>query len=194
MNAIAKILEALGVTYEIYRIYVQDGFLPPCSPPGNVFFKRTDGAELSLATDPQVRALRSYDRSAEAFGFGAVIEGQIQCACWYWVGKTYLQRGFWHLQPNEAKLVEIATAEQYRGRGLATALIEWSSGEMAQKGFVRRFARIWHSNKSSIRAFAKAGWRPYAFVVTVSLKVSKSSLRFEKIAGKRMTVAAKKST
>jgi hypothetical protein len=192
MSVISKALEAVGVSYEIYRVYVQDSLPEARSSPANLTFKRVDGTALSLAADRQIRALESYDRPTEAFGFAAFIDGQIQSACWYWTGQTYAQRGFWPLQVSDAKLVQIVTANDFRGRGLAEALVVWSSAEMARAGFSRRYARMWHSNKSSIRAFEKAGWRSHALVATLSFPFIRSFLRLEKIVNGRLVVAIKK--
>ena len=36
---------------------------------------------------------------------------------------------------------------------------------MRKRGFVRLYARIWHNNLPSIRAFIKAGWKYERFVL-----------------------------
>lgn len=194
MSAISRLLEAVGVRYEIYRIYVQEGLVKPHLAPPRVTFERINGAVLSLASEEQIRALASYDRPTEAYGFGALVDNQIQCACWYWTGETYAKRGFWPLEAKDAKLVQIVTADNFKGRGLATALIEWSSAEMAAAGFSRRFARIWHSNKSSIRAFEKARWRSLALVATTTLPCTRSFLRLEKAVDSPLRIAIGKSS
>ncbi|MBI3709879.1 MAG: hypothetical protein HY246_19705, partial [Proteobacteria bacterium] len=79
--------------------------------------------DLLRSGSPEIRALASYD-GQEAKGFGIVDNGNVVCACWYWYGKRYAQsRGFWPLEDGDAKLVQITTAEDARGRRLARQLI-----------------------------------------------------------------------
>lgn len=84
--------------------------------------------------------------------------------CFYWHGERYRQRNFWPLQEDEAKLVQIVVDPSARGRGLASGLIAASAAEMAKQGWRTLYARIWHSNQPSLRAFERAGWRRIAFV------------------------------
>jgi GNAT superfamily N-acetyltransferase len=93
-----------------------------------------------------------------AYGFGARVNGELAAVCWYWVGDRYKARNYWPLKPHEAKLVQITTLAPFRGRGIATQLIDYATMRMRQHGFVRFYARIWHSNKASIVAFTRAGW------------------------------------
>jgi RimJ/RimL family protein N-acetyltransferase len=74
-------------------------------------------------------------------------------------------RGFWPLRAGEAKLVQIAVAEEYRGRGYAPMLIRAAAQHLAERGFHRLYARVWHNHRSSMRAFHKAGWEEIALVI-----------------------------
>lgn len=47
---------------------------------------------------------------------------------------------------------------------LATALLLYSQGQMAEHSFSRCYARIWHSNRPSLRVFSKMGWAGVALV------------------------------
>src|SRR5690606_29173819 len=87
--------------------------------------------------------------------------------CVYWFGERYKQRNFWPLKDDEAKLVEVITLPEMRGRGLASCLIDHSGDEMFRLGFRRLLARVWHSNTPSLRAFANAGWLPQTTVIDI---------------------------
>jgi ribosomal protein S18 acetylase RimI-like enzyme len=87
-------------------------------------------------------------------------------ACAYWWGERFRrERHSWDLKNQEAKLVQIYTDSGFRGLGLAPAMIGLSAEMMRTAGFEGLFARIWHNNVSSVRAFEKAGWLYAAFVV-----------------------------
>jgi RimJ/RimL family protein N-acetyltransferase len=158
------ILRRLLGDYALYRIY-------SCSPgmesvavhDGARFEPLTSLDPLVQSSDTELRGLAPY-AGREAFGFGAWIGADLAAACWFWVGDRYRQRNFWPLDEGEAKLVQIVTAERHRGRGLARELIRYSTVEMARIGFRRLYARVWHSNEASIRAFERAGWQYIAFV------------------------------
>ena len=102
---------------------------------------------------------------ADAFITREPSEGQISAICIYWHGERYATRNFWPLQPGEAKLVQIITDPQYRGKGAATALIQASSQSMLEQGYLKLYARVWHSNTPSLRAFERAGWRRVALAL-----------------------------
>ena len=68
--------------------------------------------------DPSIQELASY-KGGEAFGFEARVDGELAAACWFWAGERYKTGNFWPLRDDEAKLVQIATAERFRGRGIA---------------------------------------------------------------------------
>jgi RimJ/RimL family protein N-acetyltransferase len=62
---------------------------------------------------------------------------------------------------------------------VATTLVSLSAHAMRDKGFDRAFARIWHSNTPSLRAFAKAGWTYVTTVVEVNPLRSRRPLRLK---------------
>jgi ribosomal protein S18 acetylase RimI-like enzyme len=153
--------------YELYRIYRLD--LAACEPPpdAKVSLRRiVDLGDMANSTDPEIRSLLAYAGEG-AYGYGAWVDGALACGCWFWAGARYRTRGFWPLEPGEAKLVQITTASRFQGRGLASALIRFASHEMRTEGFRRAYARIWHSNLPSVRLFEGAGWTYTAFVAVV---------------------------
>jgi len=122
-----------------------------------------DAAALAGAA-PELADLDDYlGDGCEAFGCWS--GGTLIGAAFYWHGQRYASRGYWPLQPGEAKLVQITVSEAARGRGVARALIGTSSIEMRERGFGALYARVWHSNVSSSRAFEAAGWSHIATVI-----------------------------
>lgn len=103
--------------------------------------------------------------------------GQTAALCFYWWGERYRQRNFWPLAEGQAKLVQVITAPEHRGKGVARRLISASSAQMFDDGFERLYARVWHSNAPSLAAFDAAGWKKVAFVVRCSPPWRRSAIR-----------------
>lgn len=148
--------------YLIFRIYSVEPCLPDST--GNPCFREIQQADTE---SPDVR--QGYG-GYHSIGFIAEEGGKTLAHCWFWYGERYLERNFWPLGANEAKLVRIETLPECRGRGVAPALIAYSTAEMAKRGFTRLYARIWHSYKPSLKAFRKAGWKQVAIVLTVPFR------------------------
>jgi len=141
-------------------------------------------AALDIDPAPLVRKQAAY-AGEDARAYACWLDDRIVGVCFYWWGKRYLQRNFWPLRENEAKLVQIITLPEARGLGVATALIAASCQDMGHCGFGYVFARIWHSNFPSWRAFERAGWKRIALVIEINpLRQSKPlRLRFRKVRG-----------
>jgi len=119
------------------------------------------------SSDSLIREQADYcgdDSSAFACLDGDRIVG----ICFYWYAERYRKRNFWPLRDRQAKLVQILTLPEMRGRGIASRLIKCSSQEMGKRGFSRLYARIWHSNAASVAAFERAGWTRVALVIEIS--------------------------
>lgn len=165
-----KLLRVLFGDYSIYVIYKFTSGAASAEAAPRVH-ETTDFSEVSqqsiaASSDAALRErLWYFGEGSVAFGLRS--DGEIVAACWYWFGDRYRQRNYWPLSQRQAKLVEIYTVEAYRGRGLARTLIRNSAVGMQAQGFPELFARVWHSNKPSIRAFAAAGWRAHRLVVDV---------------------------
>lgn len=177
INALAHRLLGNYSLYKIYALPLAD-LSAPDSNTGQIR-QITDSRELSGASDQALRSLAQYAAEPDAFCFGIWVEGELAAACWLWAGETYrLRRNFWPLRANEAKLVQITTAESFRGRGLAPQLIRFAATALKQQGYERLYARIWHSNTPSLTAFEKAGWTCVAFVAEFFPFGLKQPLRF----------------
>lgn len=156
-----KLATALFGPYEIYSIYRWRG-------PGNDAGTLTPLTveDLAAASFPEINALTAY-AGDEALCYGLHDDGELACACWYWFGERYRQeRGFLPLGPREAKLIQITTAKEARGRALARRLIGESSAAMAGQGFETLYARIWRGHAASEKAFAAADWCKVATIAT----------------------------
>jgi ribosomal protein S18 acetylase RimI-like enzyme len=166
VNPLAAVAKAIFGEYEIYRIYGR-ALLPDdagANPPAGIRLDPlVDGSQVGRAEDPAIRRLASCAGDG-AHGFGAWAADALVAVCWFWVGERYAKRNFWPLAAGEAKLVEIMSADAFRGRGIAGALLRYSCRAMSARGFTAAYARVWHSNAPSIRLFETDGWRHVATV------------------------------
>ena len=165
-----KLARALLGDYAAYQIYSQtrNGALaarPEPTVPLRVAL--VDGFAIDSSLDPLIRDQVGYAGS-ESRAYACFDQDRIVAVCFYWFGNRYLTRNFWPLADGEAKLVQIVALPEVRGRGLATRLIKASCNDIMQQGFNRVYARIWHSNAPSLRAFERAGWTRVALVLEVN--------------------------
>lgn len=116
--------------------------------------------------DDELRKRFSY-AGEDARGFGLFVDGHLASTCWFWGPLRLHDPLLWSLEPGEAALVDLMTAVQYRGRGLASLIIQYSGMEMRQLGMRDLYAWIWHNHHASYRAFEKAGWRQIAWVLEI---------------------------
>ncbi|MBN9460418.1 MAG: GNAT family N-acetyltransferase [Burkholderiales bacterium] len=163
--------------YQIYSISAEDNPVPDAG--SNRFeFRSVGRVEIDSSTDSLIREQAGYLGTGTA-SFGCFLDGALVATCHYWYGERYATRNFLPIAPNEAKLVQITTARDVRGQGVASALIAYSAREMFRQGFDALYARIWHSNSPSLRAFEHAGWRRACFVIEVSPFWRNSPVRIE---------------
>ncbi len=99
-----------------------------------------------------------------ANAFGAWAGDRLVAACALFLPENDPQDDTWPLREGEAKLVDITTDSQFRGRGIAQALIRYSAAAMSERGVGGLYARIWHTNLPSKAAFSAAGWERIATV------------------------------
>lgn len=145
--------------YKVFKIYTQDlkNFSANNKFPENFCPYQQDYKHVKGFSGPQSHGFIYLDDGGE----------KKLSRCWYWYDDRYKERNFWPLIKGEAKLVDIETLQEARGMGIASNLIIYSSNEMKKLGFERLYARIWHSNTPSLRAFAKAGWKPHCLVIEI---------------------------
>lgn len=99
--------------------------------------------------------------------FGCLDDSTLVGLCFFWHGERYNLGEFWPLSEREAMLMQVVTSQRVRGRGVAGLLIPFATAQMAERGFDRLVARVWHSNRPSWRAFAGAGWSQVATLVEI---------------------------
>ncbi len=173
---------ALG-EYQIFRIYAFDrsqALQSPHAKQQDWMLKEVNLAQVSASADEAIRQ-RAWYLGEDANAFGCFHQDRMVALCVFWHGNRYrTQRNFWPLAENEAKLVEIITLPEARGQGIAGLLIRHACNEMFAKGFRRLFARIWHNNLPSIRAFEKSGWQYLTTVVEIRpLLLGRRPVRFK---------------
>ncbi|WP_182915777.1 GNAT family N-acetyltransferase [Massilia cavernae] len=175
-----KVLHLLFREYSIYDIYAcgTAAEVPPRSERSAAFSVREVGvAELAASSDAQIAEQSGY-LGEEARAFACFDGSRIVGVCFYWYGGRYLKRNFWPLEARQAKLVHIMTLPEMRGREVATTLVAESGKAMGAHGFERNYARIWHSNTPSIRAFTRAGWQRVATVIELEPAAIRRKFRF----------------
>jgi RimJ/RimL family protein N-acetyltransferase len=163
-----KLARLLFGPYAIYHIH---SCSPQCGPEAapdsaRFHFVELEKSLIESSSDRLIREQLAYHGS-EVHSYGCLDGSEIVAVCYFWHGTAYAKRNFWPLAEREAKLVQIVTKPQMRGRGIASGLILFGSEEMFRQGFTRLYARIWHSNASSLKSFEKAGWIRVATVIEV---------------------------
>lgn len=126
-----------------------------------------DESAIKSSTESLIRDQAGY-AGPSSHAYACFDDDRIVGVCFYWFGDRYRKRSFWPLADWEAKLVQIVSLPDMRGRGVATSLIAASCRDIMRKGFSRAYARIWHSNTPSLRAFERAGWTRVALVVEIN--------------------------
>ena len=171
MGAILSFLKQLVqrlFKYSIYIVFKQDKKLAQAETPSNGLYRYTEIRKQDLATSlDQKVSDQSWYGGTGSFVYAYKKDRRVVAFCVYWFGERYKKRNFWPLAEAEAKLVQVYTLPQERGEGLASKLIRLSGADMQKKGFKTLYARVWHSNYPSRRAFEKCGWKKIAVVFTI---------------------------
>ncbi|MDC8760585.1 GNAT family N-acetyltransferase [Janthinobacterium fluminis] len=136
-----------------------------------------DQAAIRRCPDALMREQAAYAGDG-ALAYACLCGERIVGLCFYWHGARYATRNFWPLKNAEAKLVQIICSPDMRGKKVAATLIAASCADVMRRGFQRAYARVWHSNAPSLRAFAGAGWTRRALLIEVHPFGRKRPLRF----------------
>lgn len=174
-----KLLRSLLGEYSVYYVYASPaGASVSVRSETNRPFKvgAVDASAIVSSPDSLIREQAGYGGPG-SHAYACFEVDRIVGICFYWFGDRYRTRNYWPLVEGEAKLVQIVSIPEMRGRGVATQLIAMSSQDMMQKGFVRVYARIWHSNIPSLHAFERAGWTRIALVIEVNPLRQKQPIR-----------------
>ncbi len=165
VRTLKRLARVLLGDYGIYRVYV-------CEPP---WLGANDAPSFEVGPlAPEELAQAGEELSELDWYFGPECHayacrdgGALIAVAFFWHGERYRQRNFWPLRAGEAKLVQLLTIRAARGRGAATILVREATRAMFGQGFSKVFARVWHSNRASVSAFERAGFRRCADVVEV---------------------------
>lgn len=139
--------------------------------------REVDQETIASAGESLIREQAGYAGEG-ALSYACFMQGTIVGVCFYWYGARYLKRNFWPLKDDEAKLVQIITLPNMRGKKVAATLIKASCVDVLNKGFRQTFARVWHSNGPSLKAFANAEWTRCALVIEINPFRGKNAHRF----------------
>lgn len=154
--------------YSIYWIYQYPGPNNQASAsPAEIMgqsIRRLTPEDVTNSASEVIRDQAGFlGEEAIAYGF---IEGEdITAICVFWYAQRYAKRNFWPLKSGEAKLVQIITDPNFRGKGAATRLISAASASLLSGDFTTLYARVWHSNTPSIKAFERADWKRKALAL-----------------------------
>jgi len=182
---IRRLLRAVLGEYSIFRIFSlgrNDPIptLPDVAPLG---FATVAREQVAAHPDPLLASCQQY-HGADCRAF-ALLSGATPVAlCYFWFAERYKKRNFWPLDRHEAKLVQVVTGSEFRGKGTAATLVGLAAGEMFRQGFERLYARVWHSHTASIRTFQAAGWTRIATVIEINPLRRKSPFRITLRAGR----------
>lgn len=135
-----------------------------------------DAESIRNCPDALIRDQANY-AGAGSLAYACHHGDRIVGICFYWHGARYRTRNFWPLKAREAKLVQIITAPDMRGKKVAGTLIAASCAHVLGSGFDRACARVWHSNEPSLRAFYGAGWTRCALVLELNPLRRKKAMR-----------------
>ncbi|MEM1145867.1 MAG: GNAT family N-acetyltransferase [Pseudomonadota bacterium] len=80
------------------------------------------------------------------------------------------ERDHFKLHPHEAEVMFLKTEPTYRGKGLAKIVMSNIAREAMQQGISSLYARVWYTNRSSIRAFQKSGWQVDSLSLILGVK------------------------
>ena len=174
--AFRRVAQALFGDYAHYRIFTIDLSQPLAAIEGD-HFCHVDQERVARAGSDPIRAQAWYGGEG-AIGLGVVENDRLVAVQWYWYGERYQKRNFVHLEPGEAKCVQIFVLSEKRTRGLGGSLTRYAAQELQQLGFRRLYARVWHSHVASRRMFRSAGWTEAGRIIEVSPLRRRRPLRF----------------
>jgi len=163
LKAMAGLLLGSYRFNRIFRLTVGDS--EPEIPPGMSFARLEDLPSASIGSD-ELRDRFCYGGD-DAYGYGLFLEDRLAAVCWFWGPRRFQDPLLWRLAEDEAILVDLLTASQHRGQGLAPRLIRYASADMRRAGWNVLYTWMWHTHRASYHAFERAGWRQIAWVLEI---------------------------
>jgi RimJ/RimL family protein N-acetyltransferase len=169
-----------ALDYWIGRTFAWEAYHRTVPKPSGIHLREltpADLAQIKHAADPRLQT-RTAEPGPYIRRYGAFLGGTLVGVCTFQFGEEY--RGYYTLAPHEAELTDIYTAAASRGKGVAVALIQYGADSMWRIGFRRLYAKVWHSNHPSTKAFLRAGWTKESFFVRVQIgRLRPISLRWQ---------------
>jgi RimJ/RimL family protein N-acetyltransferase len=166
-RGVKKAVSLLLQDYRINYIYASPAEQAPVAG-GIVELSAEQIAQLAASQTAKVRGSATFSK-AGLKGYALVEAGKPVCVVHLAELSQYDRAATWPLRQGEAAIMDIATEDAARGRGLAVRLIEAVTARYLRQGRTRIIAFIWWSNTPSLRAFAKAGWRRIGFSVELQV-------------------------
>jgi GNAT superfamily N-acetyltransferase len=124
---------------------------------------------------------RSSYAGFDSSGFALFKNGELACLCWFWGSRRFHDPLLWKLHDGEAILVDLLTAPEFRGQGLAPLLINYASIQMIQRGYSPLYTWMWLTHRASSRSFEKAGWKQVATVAELYPLNLGRAIRFQRL-------------
>jgi RimJ/RimL family protein N-acetyltransferase len=158
------ILRFLAGDYQLWRIYSIAA--SQCREPDTRFDIRPI-EDLSIFTRPdlEVPLRRANWYKPGAMGFAAWRDDNLDGVCWFWPGHLLTERNIGQQPDDCAELIQITVSTEQRGKGTGPALINFAGRRLHEAGYRRLYAQIWLTNRPSIRAFEKAGWKQVGWFI-----------------------------
>jgi GNAT superfamily N-acetyltransferase len=118
--------------YQFVRIYRLERVRPDRALPAGIVCSPLQTPPVE-AVDSCLLSRFSY-AGEDSRGFGLFVEGKLAALCWFWGPRRFRDPFVLQLSPGEAIMVDLMTAPEFRGRGLATLLIRYAGMQMRCAG------------------------------------------------------------
>lgn len=153
---ISKFIKILVGEWVLFLIYKKNIAIPSSS---------------SFANENQAIVFRQKKLADQYIKFYLVKDDKELCSLGVIWGKEYKEnfRNYIPLKTSEAKIIDVITHSEFRGKGYIAKLFQEVEKEMRNRKINTLVARIWHSNESSKRAFEKSKWSFVGFKVELKL-------------------------
>jgi len=181
---IKRMLRILFKDYQFNRIYFVDLPTSHTQISGQFFGEeviRLVESQEQFAASPNQRIRdHAWYLDKHAYVYGVYKGHELVCICSFWIaGHPRMPSRFSMLKENEAVMVDLLTAPEYRGKGYALTITRFAENDLFLKGYNRLWTWVWHSNNPSIRIFNKAGWNYSHLLLEFQLYGMKDYLRFK---------------
>lgn len=167
LKALARAVLGEYGLYQVWALGLEESASGATGSGADVTVREIGRADVEAATEAALRESAWYLGDG-SHGFGCFAGAELVGLAFYWHADRYRRRHSVSIGSHDAKLVHIVTTPAMRGRGIAAMLIDRSAVAMRARGFQTLYARIWHSNRPSLHAFARAGWRPKGWLLQVN--------------------------